>query len=299
MLVPTDSIRGELIFSEPLKKYTSLRVGGEAEYFFKPADIIDLKFFLSKIESDVPIFWLGRGSNLLVRDGGIKGIVISTSKILKEIIKINDNQVEVGANVPCTTVARKCIRWNMGPSEFFSGIPGSLGGALAMNAGGYGYETCERVTTVRTIDRIGNIHERNPKDYLIEYRQVKGPTDEWFLSAKLRFDSKDTPSIEKQKEMLMHRKNSQPLGLPSCGSVFRNPPNNFAAKLIEESNLKGYRIGGAEISKKHANFIITDHTAISNDVEQLINHIRATVKKIHNVDLQCEVKIVGDHKKII
>ena len=299
MLEIIDSIRGELIFSEPLRKHTSLRVGGEAEYFFKPVDIDDLKLFLSKIEIDIPIFWLGRGSNLLVRDGGLRGIVISASKLLKEIVKLNDNYIEVGANIPCTTLAKKCIRWNMGPSEFFSGIPGSVGGALAMNAGAYGYETWERVVSVKTIDRIGNIHVRSPKDYLIEYRQVKGPIDEWFLSAKLVFDSNDVPSIEKQKKMLMHRKNTQPLGQPSCGSVFRNPPNNFAAKLIEESNLKGYRIGGAAISKKHANFIITDQTAISKDVETLINHTKEIVKKIHNIDLQCEVKIVGDHKNYV
>ena len=292
--MPVNSIRGEIINSEPMKKHTSLRVGGAAQYFYKPSDVTDLVHFLSLLDNDISIFWLGRGSNILVRDEGLSGVVISSSKILREITKINDLTIEVEANVPCTMLAKKCIRWGLGPSEFFSGIPGSLGGALAMNAGAYGNETWERVVSVRTINRNGKIKNRNLEEYQIDYRDVKGPINEWFVSAILKFESNIIPSMERQKEMLEQRKKSQPLGKPSCGSVFRNPPGNFAAKLIEKSNLKGYRIGGAYVSSKHANFIITDDSACANDVEQLIDYIRSTVKNLHGIELKCEVRIIGN-----
>jgi len=292
--MPVNSIRGEIINSEPMKKHTSLRVGGAAQYFYKPSDVTDLVHFLSLLDNDISIFWLGRGSNILVRDEGLSGVVISSSKILREITKINDLTIEVEANVPCTMLAKKCIRWGLGPSEFFSGIPGSLGGALAMNAGAYGNETWERVVSVRTINRNGKIKNRNLEEYQIDYRDVKGPIDEWFVSAILKFESNIIPSMERQKEMLEQRKKSQPLGKPSCGSVFRNPPGNFAAKLIEKSNLKGYRIGGAHVSSKHANFIITDDSACANDVERLIEYIRSTVKNLHGIELKCEVRIIGN-----
>lgn len=292
--MPVNSIRGEIINSEPMKKHTSLRVGGAAQYFYKPSDVTDLVHFLSLLDNDISIFWLGRGSNILVRDEGLSGVVISSSKILREITKINDLTIEVEANVPCTMLAKKCIRWGLGPSEFFSGIPGSLGGALAMNAGAYGNETWERVVSVRTINRNGKIKNRNLEEYQIDYRDVKGPINEWFVSAILKFESNIIPSMERQKEMLEQRKKSQPLGKPSCGSVFRNPPGNFAAKLIEKSNLKGYRIGGAYVSSKHANFIITDDSACANDVEQLIEYIRSTVKNLHGIELKCEVRIIGN-----
>jgi UDP-N-acetylmuramate dehydrogenase len=254
----------------------------------------DLIHFLSLLDNDVPIFWLGRGSNILVRDEGLSGVVISSSKILREIKRINELTIKVEANVPCTMLAKKCIRWGLGPSEFFSGIPGSLGGALAMNAGAYGNETWERVVSVKTINRNGIIKNRISEEYQIDYRDVKGPINEWFVSAILKFESNKIPSMERQKEMLEQRKESQPLGKPSCGSVFRNPPGGFAAKLIEQSNLKGYRIGGASVSLKHANFIITDDSACANDVEQLIKYIRSTVKNLHDIELKCEVRIIGN-----
>ena len=294
MLVPVNSIRGEIINSEPMKKHTSLRVGGAAQYFYRPSDMDDLIHFLSLLDNDVSIFWLGRGSNILVRDEGLSGVVISSSKILREIKRINELTIKVEANVPCTMLAKKCIRWGLGPSEFFSGIPGSLGGALAMNAGAYGNETWERVVSVKTINRNGIIKNRISEEYQIDYRDVKGPINEWFVSAILKFESNKIPSMERQKEMLEQRKESQPLGKPSCGSVFRNPPGGFAAKLIEQSNLKGYRIGGASVSLKHANFIITDDSACANDVEQLIEYIRSTVKNLHDIELKCEVRIIGN-----
>ena len=165
-----------------------------------------------------------------------------------------------------------------------------------MNAGAHGGETWERVIAVKTIDRSGRIRERTPSDYRIAYRSVSGPDDEWFVEATLAFDPAVTPSMAKQKSMLERRKDTQPLGLPSCGSVFRNPPGGFAAKLIESAGLKGHRVGGAEVSTKHANFIINSDNASAADIERLISFVQATVRDVHGVELVHEVRIVGEEK---
>jgi len=288
------SVSGELLCDEPMSKHTSWRIGGPAEYFFKPADIDDLALFLRELDPGTPVFWLGVGSNLLVRDGGLPGVVISVAGILNHIEHTGSQEVTAGAGLPCTQLARQCIRWGLGPSEFFAGIPGTVGGALAMNAGAHGGETWERVRSVRTIDRQGEIHERNPADYEIGYRSVSGPANEWFLAAVLEFDPKANASMDTLKEMLDRRKATQPLGLPSCGSVFRNPPGDHAARLIEASGLKGARIGGAEVSEKHANFIINRESASATDVEQLISYVQQTVADQQGVELVHEVRIVGD-----
>ena len=162
-----------------------------------------------------------------------------------------------------------------------------------MNAGAHGGETWERVESVQTIDRRGEIHLRAPAEYSVGYRSVVGPPDEWFLAASLQFDPDWTPSTEAMQQMLERRKRTQPLGLPSCGSVFRNPPGDHAARLIEAAGLKGYRIGGAEVSPKHANFIINAGDASAADIEALIDHVQHTVREVHGVELVHEVRIVG------
>tara|TARA_B100000678_G_scaffold53532_1_gene42807 strand:- start:64 stop:945 length:882 start_codon:yes stop_codon:yes gene_type:complete len=288
-----DQFNGDLRFNEPMSKHTSLRVGGPAEQFFIPNSVEDLSIFLKTLDSNLPILWLGRGSNLLVRDGGLSGVVVATSKISNVIEKVGKYLVRVGASIPCTKFARQCIRWKLGPSEFFSGIPGTIGGALSMNAGAFGYETWDNVFEVHTINREGKIRTRNPKDFQVSYRNVLGPENEWFIEAKMLFDPKFEASMEKQKDIMNARKNTQPIGLPSCGSVFQNPPGDFAARLIESANLKGYRIGGAEISSKHANFVINVGSATAEDIEKLILFMRKTVLKVHNVMLKKEVRIVG------
>ncbi len=290
----SQSVHGDLLRNEPMSKHTSWRVGGPAEYFFKPADIDDLALFLRELDSDVPVFWFGVGSNLLVRDGGLPGVVISITGILKHIERTGSYQVTAGAGLPCTQLARQIIRWGLGPAEFFAGIPGTLGGALAMNAGAHGGETWERVKSVKTIDRQGEIHERLPAEYQIAYRDVRGPANEWFLEAVLEFDPGASASMETLKEMLARRKATQPLGLPSCGSVFRNPPGDHAARLIEAAGLKGHRIGGAEVSEKHANFIINSDGASAADVEKLITFVQQTVADQQGVELVHEVRIVGN-----
>ena len=288
------TVQGELRSNEPMSRHTSWRVGGPAELFFVPASIEDLQSFLHELDDDTPVFWFGIGSNLLVREGGLRGVVISATKILRDLEQVDHYVVRAGSGVPCTQLARKCIRWGLGPSEFFAGIPGTVGGALAMNAGAHGGETWERVESVRTIDRNGEIHERAPGEYTVGYRSVAGPPNEWFLEATLRFDPQATASMETLNTLLERRKKTQPLGLPSCGSVFRNPPDDHAARLIETANLKGFSIGGAEVSAKHANFIINRGDATATDIEELIEHVRHSVTETHGIELIHEVHIVGE-----
>jgi len=293
----TSAARGELRLNEPMSKHTSWRVGGPAETFFVPNSLEDLSLFLQELNEGIPLFWFGVGTNLLVRDGGIHGVVISASRIMRTLERLEHYLVKAGAGLPCTQLARQCVRWSLGPSEFFAGIPGTVGGALAMNAGAHGGETWDRVESVRTIDRSGEIHERAPGEYTVGYRSVTGPKNEWFIEATLRFETDVTPSAEDMKSMLERRKRTQPLGLPSCGSVFRNPPGDHAARLIEAAGLKGFSIGGAEVSRKHANFIINSDNATASDVEELIGHVRQAVFEEHGVELIHEVRIVGEVAK--
>jgi UDP-N-acetylmuramate dehydrogenase len=285
---------GDLRADEPMSRHTSWRVGGPADLFFVPSSLADLAQFLRELDIATPIFWHGVGSNLLVRDGGIRGVVISASRILRSLKRIEPFLVTAGSGVPCTQLARECLRWGIGQTEFFAGIPGTIGGALAMNAGAHGGETWERVESVRTLDRTGEIRQRMPADYSIAYRSVTGPRDEWFVEATFRFDSGIAASKEALEALLQRRKATQPLGLPSCGSVFRNPPGDYAARLIEAAGLKGFRIGGAEVSGKHANFIINRDNATATDIEELIKHVRHTVMRQHGVELLHEVRIVGE-----
>lgn len=289
-----NDVRRELRKDEPMSRHTSWRVGGPADLFFVPASVEDLSLFLNELDSKTPIFWHGVGSNLLVRDGGIRGVVISAARILRNLDKVDQYKVKAGSGVPCTQLARQCVRWKLGPAEFFAGIPGTIGGALAMNAGAHGGETWEHVESVRTMDRRGEIHERMPTEYTVAYRSVTGPANEWFIEASFRFDPEVTASRAAMDDMLERRKSTQPLGLPSCGSVFRNPPGDHAARLIEAAGLKGHRIGGAEVSPKHANFIINRDDATAADVEKLIEHVRQTVIDAHGIKLVHEVRIVGE-----
>jgi len=294
------AVSGELRENEPMSRHTSWRVGGPAELFFRPAGLEDLSLFLRELAVETPVFWLGLGSNLLVRDGGIPGVVIAAAGIFKDLERVAALQVRAGVSLPCTQLARQCVRWGIGPSEFFAGIPGTVGGALAMNAGAHGGETWERVRSVTTIDRRGDVRIRSIGEYQVGYRSVTriddehDQNDEWFVEALLEFEAGVGASQETLKALLARRKNTQPLGLPSCGSVFRNPQGDFAARLIETAGLKGDRIGGAEVSTKHANFIINRNHASARDIEALISHVQSTVSDVHGVELVHEVHIIGE-----
>jgi UDP-N-acetylmuramate dehydrogenase len=279
---------------EPLSRHTSWHVGGPAEVFFNPRDRTDLAAFLRGLPDDVPIYWIGLGSNLLVRDGGIPGVVISTHGTLDSLERLSATTVRAEAGVACARIARQCIKWGMGPAEFFAGIPGTLGGALAMNAGAFGGETWKHVLAVETIDRHGEERVRQAGEYQAGYRSVTAPApDEWFIAATLGFEHRPAAHAGEVQALLTRRKQSQPIGEWSCGSVFTNPPGDHAARLIETAGLKGYRVGDASVSQKHANFIINHGTARAADLERLIEHVRSTVERVHGVSLHPEVRIVG------
>lgn len=290
-----DEIKGQLLAHEKLAKYTSWRVGGEADWMFIPQDKQDLINFIKSQHGREPLFWLGLGSNLLVRDGGIRGTVINTRNRLKSMSKKDGSRVYVEAGVPCALIARYCGEQGMVGAEFLAGIPGTLGGALKMNAGAFGGETWAIVDSVETVDAFGQVRQRNRPDYDIAYRSVSGPAQEWFLSAELRLEPGDVAESQQKIKILLERRNqTQPTNQPSCGSVFKNPPGDFAARLIEACGLKGYRIGGAEVSAKHANFIVNTGGANAADIEALIGYVQDTVETMQGIRLLTEVCVVGE-----
>ena len=255
-------------------------MGGPADIFFIPRDRADLIAFLKALPDDVPLLWLGLGSNLLVRDGGVRGVVISTREALERIERRRERDVYAEAGVPCAKLARACARWDLGPAEFFAGIPGTVGGALAMNAGAFHGETWRQVRAVETIDRHGQVRERAAGEFQVSYRHVAAPAaGEWFLAATFHFDAGS--SEEATRGLLEKRKQTQPIGEWNCGSVFTNPPGDHAARLIESAGLKGLRSGGAVVSDKHANFIINEGSASARDIETLIQTVQREVEKRH------------------
>lgn len=297
MMTARDSaiLRGERRFNEPLARYTTWRVGGPARQFYRPADSADLCQFLATLPPDEPLLWLGLGSNLLIRDGGFNGTVILTQGRLDEMALVSDTELRVEAGVSCARVARFAARQGLCGVEFLTGIPGTFGGALAMNAGAFGGETWSRVVAIETVDRSGQSHRRLPEEFQVAYRSVQRPGDEWFLAATLRLEPGDVRESQQRIRSLLERRNSsQPIGQPSCGSVFRNPPGDHAARLIEASGLKGTVIGGAQVSEKHANFIINRGDATAADIEAMIQRVRQQVKSDSGVELITEVHIVGE-----
>ena len=281
---------------EPMSRHTSWHAGGAAEIYFTPRDRADLRAFLGTVPEGTPIHFVGLGSNLLVRDGGIRGVVVATQEALLRLERIDDTTVYSEAGVACARIARQCIQWQLGGAEFFAGIPGTLGGALAMNAGAFGGETWNCVVSVETLDRHGQQHTRVPGEYSVSYRHVSaGHPEEWFAAARLSFTP--APGIDDSavRELLARRRQSQPIGEWSCGSVFKNPPGDHAARLIEAAGLKGTRVGDASVSLKHANFIINHGNATSEDLERLIGHIQETVEREHGVRLNPEFRILGTH----
>ncbi|WP_455211347.1 UDP-N-acetylmuramate dehydrogenase [Kaarinaea lacus] len=288
-------LRGKISYDEPMSKHTSWRVGGLADCYYQPADIEDLATLLSQLPDNESITWVGLGSNLLVRDGGIRGTVIATSGVLNGLQRLQGNKVRAEAGVSCAKVARFCAREGLTGAEFLAGIPGTMGGALAMNAGAFGGETWEIVSAVETLHRSGRRHERLPDEYQVGYRSVRGPENEWFVATELKLTPGDTAAAQVRiKELLAKRSNSQPIQIPNAGSVFRNPPGDHAARLIEASGLKGLCIGGACVSEKHANFIVNTGAATAADIEALINQVAHEVELKHGVRLEREVKIVGE-----
>lgn len=307
-------LKSPLLLNHSLQRFTSWRVGGPGEAVLIPESLDDISLVLKFCPVDVPVTWLGLGSNVLIRDEGIRGLVIVTQgSVLSEICllggegSITSTCVNVcnslilfaEAGVPCGQLARFSARNNLRGIEFLAGIPGTVGGALRMNAGCYGGETWDHVTHVKTIDRFGVCHLRAKEEFVVRYREVSpcGLTarsmGEYFLGAYFQLlPGNKEESLLKIKTMLDQRNQSQPTNLPNCGSVFKNPPDNHAAALIQACGLKGYRIGGAQISEKHANFIVNINNASSRDVLDLIALAKEKVKEKFDIELEQEVKVM-------
>jgi UDP-N-acetylmuramate dehydrogenase len=288
------SIRGVLRSDEPMAAHTSWRTGGCAERWFRPADRDDLATFVATLPPAEPLYWVGLGSNLLIRDGGLAGTVVASHGGLSSIDHDGRGHVRAEAGVTCAKLARRCVAWRLANGDFFAGIPGTVGGALAMNAGAFGSETWEHVEAVETIDHAGTIRRRSPDAFKVGYRTVRGPAHEWFLAANFRFSPDSGMSRERIKTLLARRNATQPLAVASCGSVFRNPPGDHAARLIEAAGLKGRRVGGAVVSDKHANFILNDGGASAADIEALLVAVRNEVEAQFGIELIREVRIVGE-----
>jgi len=281
--------------NELLSRHTSWHVGGPADAWFAPRDVEDLSAFLRALPAGVPVTWVGLGSNLLVRDAGIRGVVICPHGALGKLERLDATHIRAEAGVPCARLGRQAVKWGLGPASFFAGIPGTLGGALAMNAGAWGGETWPRVVEVETIDRAGEVRRRAASEYQVGYRSVVPPAaGEGFVAATLRFEPDPQASTDSIRRLLEQRLASQPIGEWSCGSVFTNPPGDHAARLIESAGLKGHRVGDAMVSPKHANFIVNLGHARAADLEAVIRHVQDTVERVHGVRLRPEVRVLGE-----
>jgi UDP-N-acetylmuramate dehydrogenase len=291
-------LRGRVAHDAPLARHTTWQAGGRADILFEPADRDDLATFLRALPADMPVTVLGLGSNVLVRDGGIRGAVVVMHNP-GGALAIADGLVYAEAGVASPKLARFAATHGA-RGEFLAGIPGTIGGALAMNAGCYGDETWPHVARVEVLSRDGAFAMRTPDDYRIGYRSVLradgSAPDGIFTAAWFRFPFGDTAKARADiKALLARRIATQPLSLPNAGSVFRNPPGDHAARLIESCGLKGHRIGAAEVSTKHANFIVNPaRRARAADIEALIEHVRDTVRARTGVDLEAEVRILGE-----
>ncbi len=288
--------QSQLLKNEPLARYTSWRVGGKADRVFVAENLSELQTFMQTLDHAETVYFIGLGSNLLVRDGGVRGTVIVMHQALSDL-RVDGQTIYAEAGVTCGKVARFSATESKQGAEFLAGIPGTIGGALAMNAGCYGSETWNIVHQVLTINRRGETHVRNESEFIPSYRHVEMPMpDEWFLGAWFKLDVGNAEvSQQKIKQLLATRLASQPLNLPSAGSTFRNPYGDFAARLIEASGLKGYQIGGAQVSPKHANFIVNVGECTALDIELLIRHIKDVVLEKQGVALQQEVRVIGEY----
>ena len=280
-------------YNELLSKHTSWKVGGPADVFFTPQNRDDLSNFLKSNQGN-RITWLGNGTNVLVRDGGIRGAVISTKNSIDKINMETNNSCRVEAGASCMDLALFAEKNQLGPAAFFSGIPGSIGGALTMNAGSFGHETWEFVESTEVIDEAGVIDHLDPKEFKFSYRSVEFPFPLWFVSCLMKFPESETTTKSELRAMRDQRIKTQPLSEDTCGSVFKNPKPDHAGNLIERAGLKGYKIGGCSISTKHANFIVNEGGATSADIEELIRHVQNVVKAKFDVNLETEVRIIGE-----
>jgi UDP-N-acetylmuramate dehydrogenase len=296
------ALRGTLAHDAPLARHTTWRAGGRAGTLYVPADRDDLAAFVRTLPAGEPVTVIGLGSNLLVRDGGVRGAVIVMHNP-GAMLAVQDGLIYADAGLASPKLARFAALHGCADAEFLAGIPGTVGGALAMNAGCYGGETWRHVVRVEVLQRDGTFAIRTPADYVVGYRTVTErdgrPPQGIFTAAWFRFPAGDGDAARARiRELLSRRIATQPLSQPNAGSVFRNPPGDHAARLIESCGLKGFAIGGARVSEKHANFIVNpSREARAADIEALIAHVRRVVRERTGVDLEPEVRIVGEYEE--
>ena len=289
------NLRGQLLENVTLSEYSSWQVGGKVDRLYKPADINDLIHFITQLPPQEPLIFLGLGSNTLIRDGGIKGTVVITQGTLNKLKSIDAVTLYAEAGVASPAFARFSARKNLIGAEFLAGIPGTIGGALVMNAGCDGSETWNIVKSVLTVNRHGEKKIRYPSEYNIAYRSVSIFSDEYFLAAEFQLThGNKEKALTKIRDLLKYRADTQPTNEPNCGSVFRNPPGDYAARLIEACGLKGLTIGDATVSNKHANFIINSGHASATDIEALIEKIAECVFHEFHIRLVHEVRVIGE-----
>ena len=287
--------QGTLLMNESMARYNSWRIGGKADRLYIPSSLDDLSAFLQSLDAEEPVNFVGLGSNLLVRDDGVRGTVVVLHNALNRL-QMEGNLIYADAGVTCAKLARFTAKQAKQGGEFWAGIPGTVGGALSMNAGCHGGETWDSVHRVLTIDLKGTVHERNATEFVVAYRHVEMPVvNEWYVGAWFNLAVGD-PEVSEQKikNLLAKRLETQPLNLPNAGSTFRNPEGDYAARLVEACGLKGHIIGGAQISEKHANFIVNLGNATAHDIEQLIDLMRDQVKEKFGISLQQEVHVLGN-----
>ncbi|MGR3915148.1 MAG: UDP-N-acetylmuramate dehydrogenase [Gammaproteobacteria bacterium] len=287
-------LRGQLRMDEPMSRHTSWRAGGAAEFFYAPADRADLLQLLRQLPPEMPLHWVGLGSNLLVRDGGVGGMVIKASKGLAAMRFPAPRKIHAEAGVTCAKVARASVERGLAGAEFLAGVPGTLGGALAMNAGAFGGETWDLVEQIECVRRDGECSVYRAAEIESGYRHVGLPPRQWIIGALLALrHAGDADGKRRIRAMLEKRGASQPVQSANAGSVFRNPRGRHAARLIEQAGLKGAQAGDAVISETHANFIINRGNAAAADIEKLIDLARREVLLRSGVELAAEVRIIG------
>lgn len=289
-----DGVEGLILHQEPMAKHTSWRVGGKAEMFYVPVDKASLVQLMCQLPGNVPVLWMGLGSNILVRDAGIPGVVVCTFRGMDDIERVDSESVYAQAGVASAKLAKYCARHGLEGAEFLAGIPGSFGGAVAMNAGAFGGDTWSMIERIECLDREGNINWFDKGEISYQYRHVDLPENNWIIGAQIKLKAiKGLDLGRRIRELLKTRGNSQPVQSANAGSVFKNPENDFAARLLEEAGMKGVAEGGAEYSNKHANFIINTGNATARDIESLIMLGQKSVKQRFGIDLEPEVRIVG------
>ncbi|MBN9542952.1 MAG: UDP-N-acetylmuramate dehydrogenase [Alphaproteobacteria bacterium] len=287
-------VRGSYRFDADLSKTTWFRVGGKAQVLFKPEDEDDLSYFMANKPDELPIFVLGVGSNILIRDGGIKGVVIKLGKNFANISH-ESNIINCGAACLDVNVANYAMQNNVGGLEFLVGVPGTIGGAIRMNAGAYGRETSEVLSLANAVNSKGEQITLSNHDFGFKYRGSKAPKDLIFTSATFEGNFEDSGIIkQKMDDISKSREESQPIRSRTGGSTFKNPEGAKAWELIDKVGLRGYSIGGAQFSEKHCNFLINTGNASAKDIESLGELARARVRDAFGIDLEWEIKIIGD-----